>query len=168
MVIGTTTLTLAEGTKADVVIGATLPSWSVEEIMIGTKTPDRVVGSAEASELLPVTTSLVIAAGVLTTVLPSVLVLVTGDGVEASLVEEATIDDTTVLPASLVEVTGTVVASPLLESMEEVKVCSLEVDSAPEEMEGESDEPVTEVSKVEAVVRPREETVVVSSEVLVG
>lgn len=115
VVTGTSTLTDAELSKADVVWTTTLPSAAVEEYTNGTSTPVSVVGAAddppappEPPEMVPC----VIAGGVLTMVLPAASVVVIGAGVDAAIVDSATIELTIVLPAALVVVIGTSVAPP--------------------------------------------------------
>jgi hypothetical protein len=69
--------------------------------------------------LLPVSTALVIAGGVLTIVLPVSSVVVTGGGLDASVVEDATKEVVLVLPESSVVVTATVVPPFSLDPIEE-------------------------------------------------
>ena len=78
------------------------------------------------------TISLVTGAGVLTTVLPPLFVVVTGKGVSTATVEDATsrVDDESC--GILVVLTGGVVVPSLLDPIEDVNPWSLEEDSAPE------------------------------------
>jgi len=109
VVRATSTLVGAEVSKAEVVWTTTLPAEFVEEISTGTSTP-LTAPALDAALTVPA----VIAAGVLTTVLPAALVVVTGDGVEAATVDSATIEVTSVLPAAFVVVRATVVPAALL------------------------------------------------------
>lgn len=103
VVMATSTLADAEAAKREVVSSATLPAESVLEITVGMRTPVSVVPAAESvpEEM---------AAGVLTMVDPSEVV-VTGEGLEAAISEDATTEDSMVLPAELVVVTGIVVGA---------------------------------------------------------
>jgi hypothetical protein len=102
--IATVTLVEAELWNAEVVCTTVLPAELVDDTATGTITPVCV----PALEVVPDTVPLLIAAGVLVTVLPAALVVVTGDGVLAASVEEATAVETVVLPAELVVVRETV------------------------------------------------------------
>lgn len=130
---GSSTLSLAAVTNAEVVTGTSLPSAFVEEMTTGTRKPERVLG--DGSTL--VTISLVIAAGVLTTVLPRVLVVVTGNGVSTFMVEDATsrVEDNSSELCGVVLAAAVVVVPSLLDAIEDVTPWSLEEDSAPEEEE---------------------------------
>jgi hypothetical protein len=117
VVTATSTLVGAVDWKAEVVCTTTLPSEFVDETSTGTRTPVAV------SALDALTVGAVIAAGVLTTVLPASFVVVTGDGVLAAMVDETTSEVTEVLPAESVVVIGTVVP-PLVLPIELGKPCS--------------------------------------------
>jgi hypothetical protein len=165
VVMATSTLSLAELMKAEVVIGTTLPPSSVDDMTIGITTPV-CVASAELSSLLsPVSTALVIAGGVLTVVLPDSSVVVSGGGWDASDVVDATSDVVLVLPFESVVVTGTVVASLALDPIEEdVNSCSSLEDSALDVTEEAPEDAVVEVLSVAlAVLLPPVEASGVSS-----
>jgi hypothetical protein len=180
---GTSTLSLADVANAEVVNWITLPSDAVEDSTTGTRTPVSVVATADVvrwitlpseavedntigtrdvadAEVRPVTTALVIAAGVLTTVLPALSVVVTGGGWEASIVEEATSDVVIELPALSVVVMATVVPPPLLETIEDVKLWSLEEMSAPDVKEAAPDDWALEEPALEPAVLPPGKVVV--------
>lgn len=117
-VTATFTLSLAEVMKADVVTGTTDPPSWVDEMTTGTNTPV-CVSAAEVSSSSPVSTALVMAGGVVTIVLPESSVVVSGGGLEAEVVEDATKDVVLVLPESSVVVTATVVPPFELDPTEE-------------------------------------------------
>ena len=98
---------------ADVVERTTLPAESVEDTTTGTSVPTDEVRTeaADVPAELPETVPAVMAAGVLTIVLPAALVVVTGEGVLAAMTEEITADETMVLPAAFVVVSATVVTA---------------------------------------------------------
>ena len=104
VVTATSMLVGAVDSKAEVVIATELPAEFVVDITTGTRTP-LAVPALEPALTVPA----VMAAGVLTIVLPAWFVVVTGDGVLAAIVDCATIDVTRVLPASFVVVMATVV-----------------------------------------------------------
>jgi hypothetical protein len=122
-VTATSTLSLAEVMNADVVTATIDPPSSVDEMTTGTSTPVCAPAVAEVSTplllLLPVSTALVIAGGVLTIVLPDSSVVVTGGGLDASVVEDATRDVVLMLPESSVVVMATVVPPFSLDPVEE-------------------------------------------------
>lgn len=109
VVTATSTLVGALVWNADVVSATTLPAESVDEITTGTRTPVAVVGLRVALAVPPV-----VVAGVLTTLLPCLFVVVTGEGVLAAIVVSAIVEVTMVLPCEFVVVIGTVVAPPPL------------------------------------------------------
>jgi len=171
VVIGISTLSLAAVTKAEVVTGTSLPSAFVVEITIGTRTPERVLGAGSTL----VTISLVIAAGVLTTVLPPLSVVVTGSGVSTFIVEDATskVEDESAELSGLVVAGGVVVVPSLLDPIEDVNPWSLEEESTPEVKEVSSEEDPEEedsratvllgvIVKTAVLLPPAEKTTVVS------
>lgn len=105
VVTATSTLVGALVSKAEVVLTTTLPAESVEETTTGTRTPDCVASADELAETVPA----LMAAGVLTMVLPAEFVVVTGEAELAAMVESATSDVTIVLPPEFVVVRATVV-----------------------------------------------------------
>lgn len=151
VVIGISTLTDAEDTKASVLTAVTLPSDSVDGTTTGTRTPLAV--PVEVAD----TVAAVMAAGVLTTVLPAASVVVTGAGVDAAITDEATSEDTTVLPAESVVVMATVVgesdagaelsAEDAAEDPNTDEPCTLEGEAVP-------DDAGTEVSPATVLAAP--------------
>jgi hypothetical protein len=156
VVMATSTLSLAELIKAEVVIGTTLPPSSVDEMTMGINTPVCVAPaelSSLSSLLSPVSTALVIAGGVLTIVLPDSSVVVSGGGWDAWDVEDATKDVVLVLPDSSVVVTGTVVPSLALDPVEEdVNSCSSLEDSTLDVTEEAPEDVMVEVLSVALAV----------------
>jgi len=168
VVMGTWMLVGAEVSKAEVVWTTTLPAELVDEITTGTSTPLSALPAEDAAALPADTVALEMAAGVLTSVLTTVLPAasvvvtaeVTGDGVLAATTEDATAEDTTVLPAALVVVMATVVPA-LVEPIDDDESCPLGATEEPAEAEAE----VTR--EVAPAVLPPEATVLVSSKVSV-
>ena len=158
VVIATSTLVGATLSKADVVCTTKLPAESVDEISIGTNTPLTVPALNAALTVPPV-----IAAGVLTTVLPAASVVVTGGGVDAAIVDSATTEETIVLPAASVVVKGIVVPALLLPIKEDDEPCSDDITEPSEAVERAEDR--TTVLSGTTKVLPSNVTVVDCTEV---